>query len=216
MYVPCSLTLSLLEVDSKQEVIRACDDAVITPKTLSALISTAQARTDICTYRRLEVERPMGDLQPTPDQMRDFTRQLEELTQSAKSKLTVTGRGAKAVSKIFQFADHRRDRIGHLVVSINRPVWFFLYADQRDTSVSNTHWEKSQNHWSEGPHMHLAHSFTTNRTMDAYLKSFMNDDRLPKSQHVRFFDPEWGQEWHEKWSPENRLRARVAKRPSSN
>ncbi len=187
--------LELLTIPDEGILKKYCQRLTITNNKLGEWIASAPNNEYCYQYKRYSTERMPDHLNPTPKQMTSFIEQISSLKQGEVK--TLEGLALKVASKVQQLSKERRARIGHLFHSHDMKVWCLIYMTQRDTQVF-------EQHWKYGPHVHLFTSATVDSSPETITNKLANEEKMPDGIHVRFFDPEWGQEWHEKWAPDVR------------
>ena len=107
-----------------------------------------------------------------------------EAMKSSSAGTVLTGKAAKAPSKMSQSFKDRRYLVGHVFFTLDRSKWHFFCFDQRDLRWEGNHWEK-------GSHVHFVNWLWPNLNADSVWSNFVNsDDRPGAAIHLRFVEPE--------------------------
>lgn len=199
------LALSLLTMSTKRALTDSCARIMIDPASLRAFVIEASSSPDSYAYRRLEAARPD---KVRPDVMQSFMSQLHKSRTVGPYNARVLsihdlgGPGAKVMSMFRQIGIERRCRIGHLIRKVRGAEWMLLYCDVVDVAASQDPEGLLDNHWVYGPHMHLIHSLENSYlSLDQLVANFLGMRKLKSTIHIRFHDPEWGQQFQEKYHP---------------
>lgn len=165
--------LELLNLKSKQEVMRHCAELVVHHQDLVALILAAQHGA-IFPYRYANYfsDKVAPHLYPTG-------AEGQALAENGVGEFR--SRGAKKfVSKMFQLFRERRMLAAHLFFTPNHQYWHLFYFDNRDT-------EESKNHWKCGAHIHyISDLWSTLSLREAWSQVTSGRVTVPNKVHLRY------------------------------
>lgn len=165
--------LELLNLKSKQDVMRHCSRLVVHRQDLVALILAAQHGA-LTPYRYAShfSDKVSSHLIPTKD---------EDMALRQNGIGEFRHRGAKKfASKVFQFFRERRALAAHLFYTDSQRYWHLFYFDNRDT-------KESANHWKHGAHIHYVSDLWSNLTMsEAWSQIMSGRVALSSKVHLRY------------------------------
>jgi hypothetical protein len=107
----------------------------------------------------------------------------QELAALGKAKVgKAEGDAKKAITKIGQIFVQRRMLVGHIFYTPDLSNWHFIYFDQRDI-------DRRQNHWGQGPHIHLINFLWPNQTAAGLWEQFNTGNvQLSNALHIRYLN----------------------------
>lgn len=204
------IALSLLDLPKASLVEKACKKILVDPKSLRALCLSAQRSPKDCSYEWFEAEHIPADVKPATEEVRSLFEQV--LAHRAKGgslfipAAGITGPGARMVSKMDQAQEVRKAYTGHLFRRPGGSPWFLLYGSVFDASVIQSMKLETPNHWAAGgPHLHLIHSLWCRQDPMSLIEAVTDGAKLKcRREHVRFWDPEWGEPFQQLWHPDVR------------
>ena len=169
--------LELLNMKSKQEVVRYSKRLVVHQQDLVALILGVRYGA-LMPYRYANhfSDKVAVTLYPN-------AAEREALETNGIGKLH-SKNAKKFATKIFQLFDERRVFAAHLFFTPDHRYWHLFYFDNRDITELN-------NHWKYGPHIHYISDLWPQVRFDQmWAKVQREDATFPNKLHLRYREDE--------------------------
>jgi len=164
--------LKIFEFDKKRELEKYCRSAVITRSDFANLVL-------VCELHGVPFLHQISYRDIVPEHMKPSHSEHKALTDNGVGPLGPEA--AKAVRKMAQIFEERRNLVGHMFYSQDLTKWHFFCFDLRDVE------ERRPNHWKGGSHVHFMNWLWPNQNAQSVWSEFVTGNYKPGSSiHLRF------------------------------
>jgi len=166
--------LKLFSFEKKSELEKYCRSLTIRSEDFVALVFACEASGQPFAHE-------ISYRDTVSPQVIPSDAEIEALKRAPTGTL-LSGKAAKAVSKMSQSFVDRRYYVGHLFCTPDLSRWHFFCFDQRDLQTEG-------NHWTEGSHVHFVNWLWPRLDAQSVWSHFLTKDDRPGSDiHLRFVE----------------------------